>query len=253
MQVSRENEREPSPSNRRQSSSDALEPHRAPTLTGTVAAGSTFAPIINKDATRSARRESNGQVRAPRPMPNLLRRQFRDIEHRLYLRKQPRHHKKLRAGLALYKLLNEYEFATVLDIGSSAGDHAAIMAAAGKQVTAIDYGNSFYFKNSQSNIKATIGDFMNLDFPDKFDCVWCSHVLEHQLNVQQFLVRVRNVLAENGALAITVPPLKHKIAGGHVSLWNGGLLLYRLVLAGFDCKDAKILRYGNNISAFAKT
>lgn len=185
-------------------------------------------------------------------MPNLLRRQFRDIQHRLYLRRQPQHHQKLRAGLALYKLLSEYEFATVLDIGSGAGDHAAIMAAAGKQVTAIDYGNSFYFKNSQSNIKVTIGDFMNLDFPDKFDCVWCSHVLEHQLNVQQFLVRVRDVLAENGVLAITVPPLKHRIAGGHVSLWNGGLVLYRLVLAGFDCKDAKILRYGNNISVLLR-
>jgi len=72
------------------------------------------------------------------------------------------------------------------------------------------------------------------------------------LNVQNFLLKVRDALTENGILAITVPPLKHKIVGGHVSLWNGGLMLYRLVLAGFDCKEAKILRYSNNISVILR-
>jgi SAM-dependent methyltransferase len=185
-------------------------------------------------------------------MPNFFRRQIRDVRHRLYLRSQPKQHRKLRAGLALHKLMAEYDFTTVLDIGSGGGEHSAILAAAGKQVTAIDYGSSYYFRNSQSNIKVTIADFMSFEFPDKFDCVWCSHVLEHQLNVQNFLLKVRDALTENGILAITVPPLKHKIAGGHVSLWNGGLMLYRLVLAGFDCKEAKILRYGNNISVILR-
>src|SRR5690606_36120022 len=51
-----------------------------------------------------------------------------------------------------------------------------------------------------------------------------------------------------GVLALTVPPLKSRIVGGHVSLWNAGLLLYNLVLAGFDCSRARILQYGYNIS-----
>lgn len=182
----------------------------------------------------------------------LIRSAIRRAEHGLYLRRQPPEYKKLRAGLALHKLLSEYAFSTILDIGSGGGEHAARLAAAGKQVTAIDYGNSFYFKNRKSNIQVTISDFMSVSFPEPFDCVWCSHVLEHQLNVQDFLIKVRSVLADDGILAITVPPLKHKIAGGHVSLWNGGLLLYRLVLAGFDCKDARLLRYGNNISAIIR-
>lgn len=185
-------------------------------------------------------------------MSNLFRRRIRDIKHRIYLRSQPKQYKKLRAGLALNKLIAEYDFTTVLDIGSGGGEHSVIFADAGKKVTAIDFGSSYYFRKSQSNVQVTIADFMSFDFAHQFDCVWCSHVLEHQLNVQSFLLKVHDALIENGILAITVPPLKHKIAGGHVSLWNGGLILYRLVLAGFDCKDARILRYGNNISVLVK-
>lgn len=56
------------------------------------------------------------------------------------------------------------------------------------------------------------------------------------------------MLKDGGVLAITVPPLKREIVGGHVSLWNAGLLLYRLILAGFDCQNASVLTYGYNIS-----
>ena len=48
-------------------------------------------------------------------------------------------------------------------------------------------------------------------------------------------------------IAITVPPLKHQIVGGHVSLWNVGLLLYRLILVGLDCSAARYGTYGYNI------
>ena len=46
--------------------------------------------------------------------------------------------------------------------------------------------------------------------------------------------------------------MKKETVGGHVSLWNAGLLLYRLVLAGFDCSDASVLTYGYNISVIVK-
>ena len=80
------------------------------------------------------------------------------------------------------------------------------------------------------------------------DLVWCSHVLEHQLDPHHFLCRLHAATTEGGVLAVTVPPAKSEIVGGHVSLWNAGLLLYRLVLAGFDCRQARVRRYGYNIS-----
>ena len=46
--------------------------------------------------------------------------------------------------------------------------------------------------------------------------------------------------------------IKNEIVGGHLSLWNSGLLLYQLVIAGFDCKDAIVKKYGYNISIIVK-
>ena len=123
---------------------------------------------------------------------------------------------------------------TVLDVGSGDGDHTRAFRAAGKQVTATDL--------------RTDGDYLLTDYP-AHDLVWCSHVLEHQPNVGLFLDKVVRECVEGGLIAITVPPRKAQIVGGHVSLWNAGLLIYRLALAGLDCRDIAIRSYGYNISA----
>jgi SAM-dependent methyltransferase len=148
--------------------------------------------------------------------------------------------KPLFADQALAKLLTEYDFATVLDVGCGAGRHSARFRAAGKQVTGIDI--------APLDDDAIVADYLRHNFDHQFDCVWVSHVLEHQLNVNQFLKKLHRDLRDGGVLAITVPPLKHPIVGGHVTLWNAGLVLYNLVLAGFDCSDARVKQYGYNIS-----
>lgn len=130
----------------------------------------------------------------------------------------------------------------VLDVGSGLGYHAQIMRENGLEVTTIDLGD-------KSDVKA---DYLKYKFDTPFDAVHCSHVLEHQLNVNNFLTKVRRDLRYNGIAVITVPPLKHKIVGGHLSLWNEGLLLYNLILAGFDCKKAMVKKYGYNITAIVK-
>jgi SAM-dependent methyltransferase len=152
------------------------------------------------------------------------------------------------AYVALEQLVAHEKFHTVLDIGCGAGEHAAYLLEHGKRVTAVDLGGSPYFAQRDRRIQVALGDFISMQFSEPFDCVWASHVLEHQPNVHDFLTRVHQALRPDGVLAITVPPLKHEIVGGHLSLWNAGLLLYHLVIAGFDCREARILKYGYNIS-----
>lgn len=161
-------------------------------------------------------------------------------------------HKVNFANLTLQKLLQDFDFETVLDIGSGAGEHAKIFLEFGKNVTAIDFGTSLYFKQKERNYDYVKADYYDYFFDIPFDAIWASHVLEHQPNPNLFLKKIFHDLKEDGVLAITVPPLKHQIVGGHLTLWNAGLLLYHLVFAGFNCKNVSILRYGYNIGIILK-
>jgi len=156
------------------------------------------------------------------------------------------------AGQAIQKVLDDYQFHTVLDLGAGEGLHSRIFESHGKNVTAVDLGGSVYAQRANPDFNVISGNFMEIVFDKPFDCIWCSHVLEHQLNVNTFLRRISDNLVEGGILAITVPPLKHEIVGGHVSLWNAGLLIYNLVMAGFDCRNASLLRYSYNISCIVE-
>ncbi len=156
---------------------------------------------------------------------------------------------KITAYEAIEKMIKNYSFDTVLDIGCGTGQHAEIFKQHGKKVTALDYGRSEGFLLNEKSDDVIISNFMEYDFKDKqYDAIWCSHVLEHQVNPNLFLKKAHSLLKEDGVLALTVPPLKHDIVGGHVCLFNGGILLYNLVLAGFDCSNAIVKKYGYNIS-----
>jgi len=144
---------------------------------------------------------------------------------------------------AAVKLAKDYSFKTVLDIGS--GPPQGVNAANFFKELAKDVTRQDINPDYKPDI---LGDFNNVATDKLYDCIWCSHVLEHQLNPNIFLTKIFHTLKDDGVLAITVPPAKHEIVGGHVTLWNAGLLLYNLILAEFDCKDAAVKSYGYNIS-----
>jgi SAM-dependent methyltransferase len=156
------------------------------------------------------------------------------------------------ASEALEKLIRDYDFQTVLDIGSGAGLHSKAFVDAGKTVSAIDLGQSIYYDRRGINYDRVNIHHINFYeyYPTGYDCVWASHILEHQVNPGIFLEKCFNLTRT--IFAITVPPLKHNIVGGHVSLWNAGLLLYNMILAGFDCSQASVKSYGYNISVIVR-
>jgi SAM-dependent methyltransferase len=158
----------------------------------------------------------------------------------------------LLAGYALQTVLQHCDFDTVLDIGSGSGIHADYFQSKGKRVSTIDMGLSVYYQKKSSNRLDIIADYLAYQFQEPFDLVWASHVLEHQPNPHAFLVKIHKDLRDSGWLALTVPPLKQEIVGGHVTLWNAGLMLYQLILAGFDCSQASILRYGYNVTVLLR-
>ena len=180
---------------------------------------------------------------------------FEKIEYRIYEKLLPKlddeFSKLILSGHALQKLIRDYNFQTVIDIGSGAGDHAKILHKCQKKVTALDFGTSIYAQkkgNNYDEIEHIEIDFLDYKPSHKFDCVWASHVLEHQSNPGMFINKCMQLVKENGIIAITVPPMEQRVLGGHLTNWNAGLLIYNLVLNGIDCSDCSILSYGYNIS-----
>lgn len=128
---------------------------------------------------------------------------------------------------------------TVLDIGCGINqEHTTIMKQHGLTVFTNDFFDSCDYK----------GKFVDIGFDKKFDAIWCSHCLEHQENVGQFLKQIKHVSNQNALISITVPPDHGQIVGGHLTRWNLGLLYYNLIVAGFDCANSKHKQYGCNIS-----
>ena len=137
----------------------------------------------------------------------------------------------------------EYPWRECLDVGSGSGTHADELRRLGKSVITVDSGH-------KANIPHA---YQAWEFgADNVEAIWCSHTLEHQVNPGAFLQKMQHELRPGGLLAITVPPAKHNIVGGHVTLWNAGLLLYQLILAGFDCSQARVGSYGYNISVIVE-
>jgi hypothetical protein len=133
--------------------------------------------------------------------------------------------------------------AEVLDVGSGPDEyHAKVMRIDGHTVDTCDFHDTATYK----------GNFNDIEIPKQYDGVWSAHCLEHQLNVNFYLRKVSDVCKDGGLICVTVPPLKHLIVGGHTTLWNAGLVLYNMVLAGLDCSEAKVKKYKYNISVIVE-
>ena len=125
----------------------------------------------------------------------------------------------------------------IADIGSGDGFYADLFERHGHKVYRID---------------AKYGRFYETTPWRPYNAIWCCHTLEHMRNPGAALDKMFSECEHAGLVAITVPPLKHGLVGGHVSLWNVGLLLYHMVLSGFDCRGAYIGSYGYNLSVMVE-
>jgi SAM-dependent methyltransferase len=149
-------------------------------------------------------------------------------------------------GECFKKLVRDYEFDTVLDIGSGSGEHADEFRHLGKDVTTIDPDPKARADVSTPYPLCTLEEVGH-----GWDAIWCCHTLEHMRSPIVSLADMFRTLGSGGILAVTVPPFR-QVVPGHVTMWNAGLLLYNLVLAGFDCAEAAVKTYDYNISVIVR-
>jgi SAM-dependent methyltransferase len=124
---------------------------------------------------------------------------------------------------------------TVLDIAVGPGYHAMAFIANGSKVTGMDVTPAKIEHPDYTHLQSPY-ELTNLD--EKFDMVFSCHTLEHIPNPQHFLVHLAKWCKDDGWLAISVPPSKDRLHVGHLTLWTPAHLVYNLICAGWDCRDA---------------
>ena len=149
-----------------------------------------------------------------------------------------------------------YTFDTILDIGAGNLCATKMFLNAGKKVTAT-VNDKHLYNVTENNRRLKLISDINIETYrspfKKYDAIWCAHVLEHTLNPGQALGRMRDLLKPNGWLFLSVPPFKHSVVTGHVSIgWNLGVLMYVLIHMGFDVRNGNFVWHGYNLSAFVQ-
>ena len=113
----------------------------------------------------------------------------------------------------------------------------------------------FQFVNC--NVDKIFSDFNNFEgniktLDQAVDLIVLSQ-LHRQRNVGLYLDKAFNNLKVNGQLVVICPFYANSVGSGNTnSLWNAGYLIYNLILAGFDCKQARISTFKNEIQIYLK-
>jgi len=142
--------------------------------------------------------------------------------------------------------MREYRFQTVLDIGCGTGYTLHTLAASGRHVTGVDIlpGTQVILPPDGTSVSYIQHDFWDFNIDERFDAVVSSHFIEHMADTESFIRKYFSFLKDDGVFCLIWPPLKHTIVGGHVHVFNMGLMLYNLVRLGVDCRGVDMLRCG---------
>lgn len=157
----------------------------------------------------------------------------------------------------LLKATNRIPFDSVLDIGFGRGSASLFFALNGKQVDAISVGEQWIRQCEpileRVGIQPRYCSLEKYETENRYDAIWMSHILEHTCNPGYLLQKAASLLRPDGWLMICVPPFKHEVVRGHVSVgWNVGTLMYNLLVNGFNIKKGHFIKHGYNVCSFVQ-
>ena len=120
----------------------------------------------------------------------------------------------------------------ILDIGCGTGNLGRFIKKHRKcEIVGITYSQIEVEIASQAIDQVFAVDLNTSELPDlgRFDCIICSHVLEHLYQPQDFLDKLHNLLELDGKLIIALPNVLHwkqrmQFLRGHFKYTDGGLM-----------------------------
>ena len=128
------------------------------------------------------------------------------------------------------RFVNRFEFQTVLDVGCGMMPYKKIFKDKkylGMDMRKADYPDYVSF-NFMSETETWPTD-------EKYDAVVSAHVVEHIQDTKRFIDKMVSLTAPGGKICIIWPKPKPNIVGGHVHVFNIGMMYYNIILTGQDC------------------
>jgi SAM-dependent methyltransferase len=139
----------------------------------------------------------------------------------------------------MYKAINHPVFSylpdnakRVLDIGCGAGNLGAFIKKSKEcEIVGITYSQLEMEQASKILDQALMVDLNTLKLPDlgQFDCIICSHILEHLYQPQHFLEKLHDYFTPDGKLIVALPNVLHwkqrlEFLQGNFKYTDGGLM-----------------------------
>jgi 2-polyprenyl-3-methyl-5-hydroxy-6-metoxy-1,4-benzoquinol methylase len=110
----------------------------------------------------------------------------------------------------------------LLDVGCGSGNTLQVAMQLGWDVTGLEIDPSAVKAARAQGLKVIEGDYRNLkDIASEFDCVICSHVLEHVHQPLDLLEVLTKTLKSNGTLLLSLPNAKSEVRDKFGVYWRG--------------------------------
>ena len=106
--------------------------------------------------------------------------------------------------------------------------------------------NSFNHEIEEIKKKEIDPLFHLKNFKNKYDVIFCNHIIQYQRNTGFFLDKLFDILKKEGTLIISGPKQSSEVLlEGQVFSCILPVFIQNLIYSGFDCKNGKILSIGS--------
>ncbi len=110
----------------------------------------------------------------------------------------------------------------LLDVGCGDGNILLIAKKLGWNVTGLEIDPSAVFAARSNGLNVIEGDYSKLDeFRSQFDCIICSHVLEHVHQPLALIKLLRSAMKPNGILLLSLPNANSHLRYAFGENWRG--------------------------------
>jgi hypothetical protein len=84
------------------------------------------------------------------------------------------------------------------------------------------------------------GSLARLKFSQPMTGAFVCERLQKQGNLHDYLVALRKSVEIDAPVALVVPNVHHELIDDHVNLFTAGTLIYAMIRAGWNCRDATV-------------